>query len=95
MSRGEPGRTTVYTYGVEITPETLEEIRAWYNEKREAPYNFPFRDGTFRDGESNCAVFWFFQFGVPIPLDAQTGRIRELTEHMQKERYRTWTPYPS
>ena len=91
MSRGEPGRTTVYTYGVEITPETLEEIRAWYNEKREAPYNFPFRDGTFRDGESNCAVFWPLWFGIVLP--ASTGMIHELTDEMRVEGYRQWNPY--
>ncbi len=85
--RGE--RTTVYMYEVDIPEDTLNEIRTWYNEQKEALYNFPDDDGQFSEGESNCAVFWL-RFKIPLP--ERTGKIRHLTEKMQREEYDTWQP---
>ncbi|MEM9953108.1 MAG: hypothetical protein AAF846_16005 [Chloroflexota bacterium] len=82
------GRTTVYIYEVEITDETLTTIRSWYNEGKEALYNFPNKDGQFRQGESNCAIFWLEQFKIPLPK--QTGSIKDLVEIMRNEEYTVW-----
>ena len=45
------GRTTVYQYEVEISEATLANIRSWYNEKKEALYNFPDDEGQFKRGK--------------------------------------------
>ena len=82
-------RTTVYFYEVEISDETLQSIRSWYTEQREALYNFPERDGSFKASESNCAVFWLEWFKIPLPL--KTGSIRTLVEEMEKEGYDKWS----
>lgn len=88
--RGETdGRTTVYIYAVEITQSTLAAIRRWYNDQREAPYNFPDRVGGFQDDQSNCALFWK-RFGIPLPVT--TGIIRELTNEMSEQGYEVWQP---
>ena len=85
------GRTTVYSYEVEISEETLLEIQSWYNNKQEAPYNFPKRDGSFAEGEYNCAVF-INVFGIPLP--AGNGLLSQLIIEMEKEGYDQWKPEP-
>lgn len=86
------GRTIVYTYAVEISDETLAAIQSWYNEKKEAPYNFPNRVGQFQEGESNCAVFWR-QFDIPLPV--VTGSIKALIRIMSEQDYKQWQPKKS
>lgn len=81
------GRTTVYVYEVEISEETLRQIRSWYNKDKEAPYNFPDDNGQFDDGESNCALFWN-RFDIPMPVG--TGQIRDIVERMEDEDYEIW-----
>lgn len=83
------GRTTVYMYEVEISDETLKNIKTWYNDKKEIPYNFPNLDGSFKKGDSNCAVFWSNVFDIPLPLN--TGSIRLLTEYMSEEGFDKWS----
>jgi len=82
------GRTTVYVYEVEISEETLQSIRSWYTEKKSALYNFPEDDGKFKQGESNCAIFWQ-RFSIPLPVP--TGLIRAIAERMQDEDYSIWS----
>ena len=82
------GRTTVYTYEVEISEETLSQIRSWYNEGKEALYNFPNDDGQFNKGESNCAIFWQ-RFSIPLPV--VSGNIREIAQVMDEEGYDKWS----
>lgn len=82
------GRTTVYTYEVEISEDTLAQIRSWYTEGKEALYNFPDDDGEFNMGESNCALFWS-RFGVDMPV--KTRNIKELTRYMKIMRYQKWS----
>lgn len=86
------GRTTVYTYSVEVSDETLAMIQTWYNDEKEALYNFPNHEGQFKNDESNCAFFWK-RFNIPLP--ARTGNLRELTEKMKAEGYETWQPSES
>lgn len=86
------GRTTVFAYSVEISDETLTDIESWYNEQKEAPYNFP-TDGQFKSNETNCAMFWFEWFEIPLPI--HTGSIKELTDYMSDEEYETWQPNDS
>ncbi len=81
------GRTTVYMYEVEISEDTLENIRLWYNEKKLALYNFPDDDGEFQLGESNCAIFWQ-RFSIPLPVES--GNIREIIQIMDEEGYDKW-----
>lgn len=82
------GHTTVYMYEVEISDAIQQQIRSWYNEQREALYNFPNKaDGKFNEGESNCALFWN-RFGIPMPVN--TGNIREIIERMQADNYDMW-----
>ncbi|MEM9950224.1 MAG: hypothetical protein AAF846_01380 [Chloroflexota bacterium] len=84
------GRTAVYMYEVEISDKTFDEIRTWYNEGKEALYNFPNDDGQFEDKQSNCAMFWVEWFNIPLP--ERTGKIRRLTEKMRIEEYDLWHP---
>ncbi|MDQ7028039.1 MAG: hypothetical protein Q9P44_21055 [Anaerolineae bacterium] len=87
------GRTTVFTYSVEISDETLHDIQSWYNDKKEALYNFPKKDGQFEKWESNCAMFWVEWFRIPLPK--RTGSIQLLTDYMRDEEYETWQPNES
>jgi len=87
LSELTDGRTTVYTYEVEVSAQTLREIRSWYNNAQESLYNFPNDDGRFDAGESNCALFWN-RFGIPMPVN--TGQIREIVERMEDESYSVW-----
>lgn len=89
LSDATKGRTTVYMYEVEISEDTLNEIRTWYNESKEALYNFPDADGQFNAGESNCATFWY-RFKIPLPQ--RTGKIKILIKKMSDEGYDTWQP---
>ena len=82
------GRTTVYTYEVEISEETQEQIRSWYNEGEEALYSFPNDDGLFNKGECNCAIFWQ-RFSIPLPV--VSGNIREIAQVMDEEGYDKWS----
>ena len=82
------GRTTVYMYEVEISDETLQQIRSWYNERKEAMYNFPHEDGQFNQGESNCAMFWQ-RFDIQLPV--QTGSIKAIIRTMKLKGYSTWS----
>lgn len=85
------GRTTVYEYEVEISEERLSEMQSWYTNKQEAPYNFPNIDGSFAEGEYNCAVF-IRVFGIPLPM--RSGELRELIRKMKREEYEQWKPKP-
>jgi len=85
------GRTRVYEYAVEISEETLLEIQSWYTEGQEAPYNFPYEDGLFAEGEYNCAVF-INVFGIPLP--AGNGLLSHLIIEMEREGYKQWKPKP-
>ncbi|MEO1290486.1 MAG: hypothetical protein AAFV93_22310 [Chloroflexota bacterium] len=82
------GRTTVYMYEVDISEEILTQIRTWYNEGREALYNFPNDDGQFKVGESNCAIFWM-RFSIPLPV--VSGNIREIIQIMSEEGFDKWS----
>lgn len=82
------GRTTVYMYEVEISEDTLENIRLWYTEKKSALYNFPSDDGQFKLGECNCAIFWQ-RFSIPLPVP--TGLIRDIVDRMQADDYDIWS----
>lgn len=82
------GRTTVYFYEVEISEDTLKKIRSWYNEQKEALYNFPNDIGQFKQGESNCAIFWQ-RFSIPLPV--VSGNIREIIQVMDEEGYDKWS----
>lgn len=83
------GRTTVFMYEVEIAEETLNQIRSWYNDRKEVLYNFPKPDGSFNATESNCAMFWLDWFKIPLPL--KTGSISTIVKEMQKEGYSKWS----
>lgn len=90
LTEATDGRTTVYMYEVEISEETLNKIRSWYNEKKEALYNFPHEDGRFNKQESNCAMYWVEWFKIPLPK--RTGNIKVLTKIMKDEEYDIWQP---
>jgi hypothetical protein len=85
-------RTTVYFYSVDISEETLEKIKSCYTEKKEELYNFPYEDGQFEEGHSNCAMFWPLYFGIRLPI--KTGSIKQLVEKMQQnpKEYKVWQP---
>lgn len=87
LSDATNGRTSVYTYEMDISEEELEEIRSWYNERKESLYNFPDDNGQFNEEESNCALFWN-RFNIQMPI--QTGNIKELTRYMRIKRYEKW-----
>src|SRR5262245_10099185 len=48
--------TTVWVLDVEISDQISDTTKEWYNEKREAPYNFPNRYGIFKPNQYNCAI---------------------------------------
>lgn len=84
------GRTTIYTYAVDVSDETFNMIKSWYDEGKEALYNFPNTEGKFQNQETNCAIFWTQWFKIPLPLN--TGSIKVLTDYMRDEEYETWQP---
>ncbi|MEO1666684.1 MAG: hypothetical protein AAFU54_18750 [Chloroflexota bacterium] len=88
LAKETNGRTTVFMYTFDISDKALDEIRSWYYGKKEAPYNFPDRNGQFNDGEYNCAMFWT-RFGIELPV--KTGSIRRLSDEMRAEEYDTWS----
>lgn len=83
------GRTTVYMYAVDISQQTLETIKQWYNESQEALYNFPQPDGSFKVGEYNCAMF-LNVFNINLPYT--TGSIKQIVNDLKLEGYMTWQP---
>jgi hypothetical protein len=77
-------------YEVDISEETLRQIRSWYNEGKESLYNFPDGDGQFEHQQSNCAMYWVQWFKIPLPK--RTGNIKVLIKRMKDEGYDTWQP---
>jgi hypothetical protein len=83
-------RTTVYVMDIDVSDETVAEIKKWYNEKREAFYNLPSRGKPeFADNEFNCATFPQ-KFGVTIPI--MTGKLSMYIEIMKIKGAKAWTP---
>ena len=80
-------RVTVYKLNIEVSDETLETIKEWYNEKKEAKYNFPNKDGTFEPDEYNCGTFPAL-LGVPIP--SSSGLIESYLQVMKDKGASEW-----
>jgi hypothetical protein len=77
-AKGE--RTVVWQWEVEVADETVETIKQWYNEKKEAKYNFPDEiDGTFQPDEYNCALFPSV-LGMPLP--SSDGNVNKYIDEM-------------
>jgi hypothetical protein len=72
---------------IEVSEETLDAIKSWYNEKKEYPYNFPNDEGQFAEGEANCATF---PHELKIPLPANTGLLKRYISAMQEKGARLW-----
>lgn len=84
------GKTTVWEIDVEVSEETLETIREWYNQKYERMYNLPNPEPPeFREGEYNCATFPTV-FDLPIP--AATGKLASYIAVMRIQGARLWKP---
>lgn len=68
--QGERTRVIALTY--EVSEETFQRVRQtlleWYNTGKTFQYNFPFRDGSFNEGEYNCATFPKL-LGIVIPSE--------------------------
>jgi hypothetical protein len=79
--------TTVWELEVEILIETLEAIKEWYNEKREAPYNFPDRFGIFKPNQYNCATFPSL---LNIPIPSPNGSLGTYIEAMIENGAHRW-----
>jgi hypothetical protein len=77
----------IWELDVEISIEILTTIKAWYNEKREALYNFPDNKGRFEAGQYNCAIFPVV-LGVPIPIS--NGQLYPYVEAMVKNGAFRW-----
>lgn len=82
-------RTTVWQLTIDVDEEILSEIRAWYNERTEALYNFPDEDGKFADGDYNCAVFPS-RFKIPLPV--MSGSIKLYIQAMRLQGATKWQP---
>jgi hypothetical protein len=80
-------RTTVWQLEIDVDDETLSEIRTWYNEKREALYNFPDEDGMFEDNEYNCAVFPS-RFKISLPV--MSGSVKLYIRAMRLQGATKW-----
>jgi hypothetical protein len=67
-----------------VSDEIFATIEAWYNEQKEALYNFPNWDDTFEPNEYNCGIFPAV-LGVPIPSNhgSTTSYVNEMIEKGQ------------
>jgi hypothetical protein len=83
----EGERTIVYRLNVEVSAETLETIKEWYNTKKEALYNFPHEDWTFEPNEYNCGLFPAL-LGVEIP--SSSGSIEAYIQDMKDKGATEW-----
>jgi hypothetical protein len=81
-------RTQVWELPIEITEETLEGIKSWYNEKKEYPYNFPDLEGNLAEGKANCATFPL-QLGLTIPVN--TGKLSDYVDAMRVQGAKRWS----
>jgi hypothetical protein len=84
-AKDEP--TTVYKLDIEVSDATFETIKTWYNNKKEAMYNFPNWDDTFEPNEYNCGIFPAL-LGVPIP--STTGSTTDYVEDMKAKGATKW-----
>jgi hypothetical protein len=86
-------RTEVLSLELEVSIEAFEDIKQqlleWYDTQRTSLYNLPFEDGTFREGECNCAIFPNL-IGVQIPT--KNGNLRHYLEVMLEEGAVLWQP---
>lgn len=80
-------RTVVWELAIDVTEETVEVIKQWYNEGKEAMYNFPKPDESLEANEYNCATFPAI-FGINLPQD--TGSIRAYITAMIEKGARRW-----
>lgn len=72
-SEGAP--TTVYKFMLDVSESTVDTLKEWYNETKEAQYTFPNFNGSFAENTYNCATFPGL-LGVPLPV--VEGRIKRL-----------------
>jgi hypothetical protein len=72
-------RTTVFKLTIQVSDETFKTIETWYNDQKEAKYNFPNEDDTFEPDEYNCGTFPAL-LGVPIP--SHSGSIKTYIGEM-------------
>ena len=79
--------TIVWMIEIEVSQETVEKIRDWYETGKESLYNFPEFDGSFKPGEYNCATFPVLM-GISIP--ANTGILRTYIAEMSRKG-KKWT----
>lgn len=86
-------RTEVYqlTYEVEddIYQRSRKMVLELYQTQKEIWYNFPYEDGTFADGEYNCAIFPKHA-GIPIP--SENGLVNKYIKAMQEQEATLWSP---
>lgn len=81
-------RTKVLELAVEVSEASIERIKAWYTERKEAQYNFPDDTGAFVEGEANCATF-LGVLGVPLP--GQSGKLERFIYAMEAKGAKPWT----
>ena len=85
--------TDVYVISYDLTEAEFKDVythvRTLYETQKQMWYNFPKRDGTFAEGESNCAIFPSL-IGIPIP--SLNGMVKEYIEEMKKNGATIWHP---
>jgi hypothetical protein len=86
-------RTQVLSLELEVSIEAFEEIKQqlleWYHTQRKSLYNLPFEDGTFREGECNCA---FFPKLIGVQIPTENGNLRNYLEVMLEKGANPWQP---
>jgi hypothetical protein len=80
-------RSQVWELPIEVSDEIFEQIKSWYNEKKEYLYNFPDDEGLFAEGEANCATF---PHQLNLPLPANTGLLKRYISAMQEKGAKLW-----
>jgi hypothetical protein len=85
-------KTEVWVLSHELSDDEFSEIYgrslSWYSEGKVSRYNLPNLDGTFADGEYNCATFPKI-LGVELPVN--NGLIRIYIAEIKKLGAKLWT----
>jgi hypothetical protein len=84
-------RTEVIVLEQKLEEKEFEAIKEalldWFRNEKTYLYNLPYEDGTFEDGQCNCAIFPIL---IGIKLPTENGNLRVFLEAMREQGAKSW-----